>query len=138
MQIRSKECSARDLIAYTIQAADVIAAAGKSKSVALLVDDRLDVALAAREAGAKVDGVHVGQTDIPVEVCRKLLGPNSIVGLSAQMCIRDRAATPPLTPISTVFCSAVSIKFAPSAIKGTKKRCRYCTAAHEILCWGIG
>ena len=69
VQIRSKECSARDLIAYTIQAADVIAAAGKSKSVALLVDDRLDVALAAREAGAKVDGVHVGQTDIPVEVC---------------------------------------------------------------------
>ena len=64
VQIRSKECSARDLIAYTIQAADVIAAAGKSKSVALLVDDRLDVALAAREAGAKVDGVHVGQTDI--------------------------------------------------------------------------
>lgn len=84
VQIRSKECSARDLIAYTIQAADVIAAAGKSKSVALLVDDRLDIALAAREAGAKVDGVHVGQTDIPVEVCRKLLGPDSIVGLSAR------------------------------------------------------
>ena len=84
VQIRSKECSARDLIAYTIQAADVIAALGKSESVALLVDDRLDVALAAREAGAKVDGVHVGQSDIPVEVCRKLLGPDSIIGLSAR------------------------------------------------------
>ncbi len=84
VQIRSKECSARDLITYTIQAADAIAAAGKSESVALLVDDRLDVALAAREAGAKVDGVHVGQTDIPVEVCRKLLGSDSIVGLSAR------------------------------------------------------
>ncbi len=84
VQIRSKECSARDLISYTIQAADVIAAAGKSESVALLVDDRLDVALAAREAGAKVDGVHVGQTDIPVDVCRKLLGPDAIVGLSAR------------------------------------------------------
>lgn len=84
VQIRSKECSACDLIAYTIQAADVIAALGKSESVALLVDDRLDVALAAREAGAKVDGVHVGQSDIPVEVCRKLLGSDSIVGLSAR------------------------------------------------------
>lgn len=84
VQIRSKECTARDLITYTIQAADAIAAAGKSESVALLVDDRLDVALAAREAGAKVDGVHVGQTDIPVEVCRKLLGSDSIVGLSAR------------------------------------------------------
>lgn len=84
VQIRSKECSARDLIRYTAEAADVIAAAGKSDSVALLVDDRLDVVLAAREAGVKVDGIHVGQTDIPVEVCRKLLGSDSIVGLSAR------------------------------------------------------
>ena len=84
VQIRSKECSARDLIRYTAEAADAIAAAGKSSSVALLVDDRLDVVLAAREAGVKVDGIHVGQTDIPVEVCRKLLGPDAIVGLSAR------------------------------------------------------
>ena len=84
VQIRSKECSARDLIRYTAEAADAIAAAGKSSSVALLVDDRLDVVLAAREAGVKVNGIHVGQTDIPVEVCRKLLGPDAIVGLSAR------------------------------------------------------
>lgn len=84
VQIRSKECSARELISYTAQAAQVIADAGKSDSVALLVDDRLDVVLAAREAGAKVDGIHVGQTDIPVEVCRKLLGSDAIVGLSAR------------------------------------------------------
>lgn len=84
VQIRSKECSARDLIEYTAQAAKVIAEAGKSDSVALLVDDRLDVVLAAREAGVKVDGIHVGQTDIPVEVCRKLLGPDAVVGLSAR------------------------------------------------------
>lgn len=84
VQIRSKECSARDLIRYTAEAADAIDAAGKSSSVVLLVDDRLDVVLAAREAGVKVDGIHVGQTDIPVEVCRKLLGPDAIVGLSAR------------------------------------------------------
>lgn len=84
VQIRSKECSARDLIRYTAEAADAIDAAGKSSSVALLVDDRLDVVLAAREAGVKVDGIHVGQTDIPVVVCRKLLGPDAIVGLSAR------------------------------------------------------
>lgn len=84
VQIRSKECSARDLIEYTARAAKVIAEAGKSDSVALLVDDRLDVVLAAREAGVKVDGIHVGQTDIPVEVCRKLLGPDAVVGLSAR------------------------------------------------------
>ena len=84
VQVRSKECSVRDLIACTAAVADVIAAAGKSNSVALLIDDRLDAVYAARLAGIKVDGVHVGQTDIPVEACRSLLGPDAIVGLSAR------------------------------------------------------
>lgn len=84
VQIRSKVCSVRDLIEYTAQAADVIARAGKSDQVALLIDDRLDAVLAARERGIKCDGVHVGQSDIPVDVCRKLLGPDAIVGLSAR------------------------------------------------------
>lgn len=84
VQVRSKECSARELIACTAQAARVINQAGASERVALLIDDRLDAVYAAREQGVKVDGVHVGQTDIPVEACRSLLGPNAIVGLSAR------------------------------------------------------
>lgn len=84
VQVRSKECSARELIACTAEAARAIEQAQRRESVALLVDDRLDVALAAREAGIAVDGVHVGQSDIPVEVCRKLLGPDAVVGLSAR------------------------------------------------------
>jgi thiamine-phosphate diphosphorylase len=84
VQIRSKTASARELIRLTGQAADIIAQAGKSEEIALLVDDRLDVVLAARKQGIKVDGIHVGQSDIPVEVCRDYLGSDSIVGLSAR------------------------------------------------------
>lgn len=84
VQIRSKIASARELIELTRQASDVIAQAGKSDVVALLMDDRLDVILAARKQGIKVDGIHVGQSDIPVEVCREYLGEDSIVGLSAR------------------------------------------------------
>ena len=83
IQVRSKVCGARELIDCAREAADAIAEAGKQESVALLVDDRLDVVLAARDAGIKVDGVHVGQSDIPVEVCRKYLGEDAVVGLSA-------------------------------------------------------
>lgn len=83
VQVRSKVCGARELMGYVREAADAIAAAGKQESVALLVDDRLDVVLAAREAGIKVDGVHVGQSDVSVEVCRKYLGEDAVVGLSA-------------------------------------------------------
>ena len=83
VQIRSKVSSAREMISTLDKCAAQIRRLGKSDSVALLVDDRLDVVLAAREAGIKVDGVHVGQSDIPVDVCRKFLGEDSIVGLSA-------------------------------------------------------
>lgn len=84
VQVRSKECSARELISCTQAAADAIARAGAADHVALLVDDRLDVALAAREMGVRVSGVHVGQSDIPPEVCRRLLGEDAVVGLSAR------------------------------------------------------
>ena len=84
VQIRSKVASAREMIDTLDKSARRIRELGKSDSVALLVDDRLDIVLAAREAGIKVDGVHVGQSDIPVEVCRKYLGADSIVGLSAR------------------------------------------------------
>lgn len=45
--------------------------------IPLIVNDRVDVALA-----ADADGVHVGQLDMPVADARKLLGPNRILGLS--------------------------------------------------------
>lgn len=84
VQIRSKVVDARDLIEYCRKSAEVIAKLGKSDSVALVVNDRLDVVLACREEGIKVDGIHVGQSDIPVSVCRKYLGKDAIVGLSAK------------------------------------------------------
>jgi len=84
VQIRSKFATTRDMIELTRQASDVIDEAGRSDEVTLLVDDRLDVVLAAREQGIKVDGIHVGQSDIPVNICREYLGDESIIGLSAR------------------------------------------------------
>ena len=84
VQIRAKGADAREIIDLTRAAADVIAAQEKSDVVTLVVNDRLDVVLAAREQGVKVDGVHVGQTDIPPDVCRKHLGADAIIGLSAR------------------------------------------------------
>ena len=93
-QVRSKVCGARELMACADEAARAIAAAGAQDRVPLLVDDRLDVALAARDAGIKVDGVHVGQSDVPVETCRRYLGEDAIVGLSARAHeMRDYIAT---------------------------------------------
>ncbi len=84
VQVRSKAASARELICCLREAAEAIEESGRSGRVPLLVDDRLDVALAARDAGIRVDGIHVGQEDIPPEVCRRYLGEDAIVGLSAR------------------------------------------------------
>lgn len=84
VQIRSKLASAKDMIDLTRSASQVIAESDRPDKVALLVDDRLDVVLAARKYGIKVDGIHVGQSDIPVDVCREYLGEDSIIGVSAR------------------------------------------------------
>ena len=55
IQVRSKVASAREIIALTGDAAQAIAQAGKTGQVALLIDDRLDCVLAAREQGIAVD-----------------------------------------------------------------------------------
>lgn len=83
VQLRAKHSDAGEIIEMARDIADVIREEGKRDTVPLLIDDRLDAVLAARELGIKVDGVHVGQTDVPADICRRLLGPDAIVGLSA-------------------------------------------------------
>src|SRR5271170_7028419 len=56
-------------------------------NVPLVINDRVDVALA---AGA--DGVHVGQDDMAVEDARRLLGPDAIIGLSIKTVAEAEAA----------------------------------------------
>ena len=65
LQLREKERSTREYI----HLARKVHALARRYQVPLVVDDRVDVALA-----AETDGVHVGQSDMPVELARKLVG----------------------------------------------------------------
>lgn len=78
VQVREKDAPARAFLETVLRIADILPA-----GVALLVNDRVDVFLAARAAGARVAGVHIGQSDLPVEVVRELIGPDAVLGLSA-------------------------------------------------------
>ncbi|MGN8050528.1 thiamine phosphate synthase [Curtobacterium sp. 22159] len=78
VQVRDKDASARDLLALSAAVADAV-----GDRATVVVDDRLDVALAARSAAHLVAGVHLGQSDVPVGVARALLGPDAHVGLTA-------------------------------------------------------
>ena len=73
VQIREKALDTRAFIEEARQ----IQAYLKPKGIPLLINDRVDVALA---IGA--DGVHIGQSDMPYPLARKLLGPKALIGLS--------------------------------------------------------
>lgn len=84
IQLRAKHADARDLTAMAEAIAAVIAQAGKADTVTFVIDDRVDAAWQCRELGIKVDGVHIGQDDMAPEQARALLGPDAIIGLSAE------------------------------------------------------
>src|SRR6476659_6165993 len=73
VQLRDKRSETRAFV----DMARAVKAALAPFGVPLLVNDRVDVALA-----ADAEGVHVGQTDMAAEDARRLLGPKAIIGLS--------------------------------------------------------
>ena len=75
VQLREKQASTRFFVAEAQRIKDLLA----SYNVPLLINDRVDVALA---IGA--DGVHIGQNDIPYPLARQLLGQKAIIGLSVE------------------------------------------------------
>lgn len=67
--------------------AQEIRGVARAASVPLIINDRVDIALA-----VDADGVHVGEDDLPVEATRRLVGPGKFVGASAGSAAAARAA----------------------------------------------
>lgn len=83
VQLREKDLGGRELL----RLARALAAACHASGQRLVVNDRLDVALA---AGA--DGVHLPAAGVPVEDARRLLGPGALVGVSCHSAEEVRRA----------------------------------------------
>ncbi len=75
LQLRDKVGDTRRMVDSTRAIRAAIAGSG----VPLLVNDRVDVALA-----AEAEGVHLGQDDMAIADARRLLGPDAIIGLSVK------------------------------------------------------
>lgn len=87
VQVREKNAEAHDVLRLVEALADRLPA-----HVTLLINDRVDVFLAARARGVRVNGVHVGQRDLPVEDVRALVGPHAVIGLTANTAAELAAA----------------------------------------------
>jgi thiamine-phosphate pyrophosphorylase len=83
VQIREKSLSARALYELTARAVEIT----RGSKTRLLVNDRVDIALA-----AGVDGVHLTSRSLPADVVRDICGPDFLIGVSTHSLAEVRAA----------------------------------------------
>ena len=75
LQLREKEKTTREYI----ELAEKVHSITQKYSVPLIIDDRVDVALA-----INAEGVHLGQSDMPISTARKILGNDFIIGATTK------------------------------------------------------
>ena len=120
VQLREKEKSTREYI----ELAEKVHILTKKYNVPLIIDDRVDVALA-----IDAEGVHVGQSDMPVKLARRLMGNDKIIGATAKTVTQAKEAYeqgadylgvgaiyPTTTKVKTVLTSTDTLKDICSAV----------------------
>lgn len=75
IQLREKNCSSKEFYDTAVSIKKIT----EKYNVPLIINDRVDIALA-----VDAEGVHVGQSDLPAKVVRKILGKDKIIGVSAR------------------------------------------------------
>ncbi|HCB91841.1 MAG TPA: thiamine phosphate synthase [Ruminococcaceae bacterium] len=83
VQLREKNASSREFYRSAVSVKKVT----DRRGVPLIINDRLDIALASGAAG-----VHLGQSDLPAAAARRILGPDKIIGVSASTPAQAEAA----------------------------------------------
>ncbi|KOA21533.1 thiamine-phosphate synthase [Clostridium homopropionicum DSM 5847] len=74
IQVREKDISTREFFKVAKEVKEVTT----KYNIPLIINDRIDIALA-----IDADGIHLGQSDMPIEIARKILGKDKIIGISA-------------------------------------------------------
>lgn len=75
VQLREKDASTGEFVDLAFRLKEIL----KPYNIPLIINDRADVALA-----VDADGLHIGQSDMPYKIARKLLGPDKIIGISVE------------------------------------------------------
>lgn len=75
LQLREKDSTTKDFYELAVKVKEIT----DKYDVPLIINDRIDIALAVDAAG-----VHLGQDDMPCKIARQILGPDKIIGISAE------------------------------------------------------
>ena len=129
VQIREKNLSDRELYNFIIKAKKIC----NKYNAPIIINDRIDMALA-----TNVDGVHLGQDDLPVYVARKILGPDKIIGLTISKVeqLNDDVSSVDYIGVGAIFKSVTKPEAAVVGLKGLKD-IRECTNLPIIVIGGI-
>lgn len=132
VQLRDKEASDAELV----ELARALKRAMAGSGAALMVNDRVEVALA-----AGVDGAHVGQTDMAADNARELLGDDAIIGLSVDTDAQARAVDPAIVDyagLGPIFATPTKPDYAePIGSGGLARRAAMMTIP-SVAIGGIG
>ena len=75
LQIREKEKTTREYLSLARKVHELT----RKYNVPFIIDDRIDIAMA-----IDAEGVHLGKSDMPIDLARKILGPDKIIGATAK------------------------------------------------------
>lgn len=120
LQLREKDKTTREYI----ELAKKVHKISEKYGIPLIIDDRVDVAIA-----AEAEGVHLGQSDMPVDAARKILGNDFIIGATTKTVSQAKEAYeqgadylgvgaifPTTTKVKTVLTSTDTLKDICSAV----------------------
>ncbi|KAI8823468.1 Hydroxyethylthiazole kinase family-domain-containing protein [Fimicolochytrium jonesii] len=131
VQLREKKLDTKAFVAVARRLLQICRAA----NVPLLINDRLDVALA-----VEADGIHIGQGDMPLSIARRILGPGKIIGATVETPQQaliavsegaDYIGTAAIFPTNT---KKHPTGFAPLGFEGVKEILRTVRPFHIPVC----
>lgn len=130
IQLREKRMSPREFYSDADDALCIARAAGAR----LIINDRVDIAMA---LGA--DGVHLGQTDMPVRAARRLLGDDAVIGFSTHNFEQAQAALKlPIDYLAFGPIYSTTTKLNPDPVAGINELTRIRAAVGSMPIVAIG
>ncbi|MBP3272282.1 MAG: thiamine phosphate synthase [Ruminococcus sp.] len=115
VQLREKNASTRELF----ELAGRVKAVTDRYNVPLLINDRIDIALAVGAAG-----VHLGQSDMPCDVARRILGEDSIIGITAatpELAVKAQADGADYLGVGAMFVTSTKSDAKPNTRENLEK-----------------
>jgi len=116
VQLREKDCSTRQFIKEALSIKEYL----KENNIPLIINDRVDVAQA-----VQADGVHLGQTDMPLQMAKNILKNSMIIGISAESledAIRAEKDGADYIGVSPIYATPTKTDTAmPLGLEGLKK-----------------